>query len=96
MNVMPSAGIHARDEHVMPPDDEPQPRDAGDRIDHRLVAEERLAGEATDDVGDHAHRRQDHDVHGRMGIEPEQVLPQQRLPAAGAGIELLAIQCRRA
>ena len=35
---------------------------------------------------DHAHRRQDHDVHGRVRIEPEQVLPQQRLPAAGAGV----------
>ena len=32
---------------------------------------------------DHAHRRQDHDVHGRVRVEPEQVLPQQRLPAAG-------------
>ena len=46
MNVMPRHGIHARDEHVVSPHDEAQPGDAGDRIDHRLVAEERLAGEA--------------------------------------------------
>jgi len=30
---------------------------------------------------DDAHRRQDHDVHGRMGIEPEQVLEEQRVAA---------------
>ena len=75
--------VHARDEHVVAPHDEAQSRDAGDRVDHRLVAEQRLAGEAGDDVGDHAHRRQNHDVHGRVAVEPEQVLPQQRLPAAG-------------
>ena len=42
--------VHARDEHVMAPHDEAQPGDAGDRVDHRLVAEQRLAGEAGDDV----------------------------------------------
>ncbi len=61
----------------------PKPGDARDRIHHRLVAEQRLAREAGDHVRDHAHRRQNHDVHGRVRIEPEQVLPQQRLPAAG-------------
>ena len=39
-------GVHARHEHVMAPDDEAEARDAGDRVHHRLVAEERLAGEA--------------------------------------------------
>ena len=64
----------------------PKPRDAGDRVHHRLVTEQRLAGEATDDVRHHAHRRQNHDVHGRMAIKPKQMLPQQRLTAA-RGVE---------
>ena len=83
MNVSAQARVHAGLEHVVAPDDEAQAGDAGDRVDHRLVAEQRLAGERGDDVGDHAHRRQDHDVHGRVRVEPEQVLPQQRLAAAG-------------
>ena len=82
MNVAPERGVHARLEHVVAPDDEAQAGDPGDREDHRLVAEERLARERRDDVGDDAHRRQDHDVDGRVRVEPEQVLPQQRLAAA--------------
>ena len=62
------------------------------RVDHRLVAEQRLAAEGRDDVGDHAHGRQDHDVHGRVRVEPEQVLPQQRLAAAGAGVPVAEVQ----
>ena len=45
MNVVPSARVHARLEHVVAPDDEAQAGDAGDRVDHRLVAEQRLARE---------------------------------------------------
>ena len=82
MKPVPRRGVHARLEHVMAPDDEAQAGDAGDRVDHRPVAEQRLAGEGGDDVGDHAHRRQDHDVDGRVRVEPEQVLPQQRSAAA--------------
>ena len=39
------ARVHAALEHVMAPDDEAQPGDAGDGVNHRLVAEQRLAGE---------------------------------------------------
>ena len=46
MNAMPRAGFMPEHEHVMSPDDEAQARDARDRVDHRLVAEQRLAGEA--------------------------------------------------
>ena len=52
----------------------------------KRVAEDALAGEAGDDFADHAHAGQDHDVDGRVGVEPEQVLEQQRI-AAEAGIE---------
>ena len=31
----------------------------------------------------HAHRRQDHDVDGQVGIEPEEVLEQNRVAAVG-------------
>ncbi len=82
MKVAPSGGIHARLEHVVPPDDEAQPGDPGDGEDHRLVAEEGLAGEGRDDVRDHPHRRQDHDVDRRVRVEPEQVLEQERAAAA--------------
>ena len=77
--------VHARHEHVMAPHDEAQPGDAGDRVDHRPVAEQRLPGERGEDVRHHAHRRQDHDVDGRVAVEPEEVLPEQGLAAAGAG-----------
>ena len=35
-----------------------------------------------DDLADHAHRRQDHDVDGRVRVEPEQVLEEHRVAAA--------------
>ncbi len=43
----------------------------------------RLAREGRDHFTDDRHRRQDHDVHGRMRIEPEQVLEQDRIAAEG-------------
>ena len=73
----------------MRPDDEPEERDAGHRVDHRAVAEDRLAGEDGDDVADHAHRRQDHDVDGGVAVEPEQVLVQERISAAGVALDLV-------
>ncbi len=53
---------------------------------HDRVAEQRLAGEDRQDLGDDAHGRQDQDVHLGMAEEPEQVLPQHRV-AAGGGVE---------
>ncbi len=68
------------------PDDEPEEGDAGDGVNHRAVAKDRLASEAGDDVGGHAHRRQDHDVNGRVRIEPEQVLVKDWESAAGGPV----------
>ena len=59
---------------------------ADERVDHEGVAEEPPAREARDDLGDDAHGRQDHDVDGRMAVEPEQVLEEQRIAAVG-GVE---------
>ena len=56
----------------------------GRREDERLVAEQRLAAEDGQDLADHAHRRQDHDVHGRVRVEPEDVLVEHRLAARSA------------
>ena len=49
----------------------------------RGVAEERLPGEDRQDLGDDAHGRQDQDVDLGMPEDPEQVLPEQRIAAAG-------------
>ena len=71
----------ARHEHVVAPDEE---ADAGDRqhgIDHEVVAEDAASREAGNDLGDHPHGRQHHDVDRRMGIEPEQMLEQDRIAA---------------
>ena len=54
-------------------------RQAGKRDE--AVAEDVLAREVGDQLADHAHRRQDHDVDRRMGIKPEQVLKQYRIAA---------------
>ena len=45
------------------------------------VSEDALAREAGDELADHAHAGQDHDVNGRMRIEPEHVLEQDRIAA---------------
>ena len=61
-----------------PQPDEPD-RDAGEH-DER-VAEQRLAREHRQDLGDDAHAGQDQDVHLGMAEQPEQVLLQQRVAA---------------
>ena len=54
------------------------------RVDHDRVAEERLAREDRDDLGDDAHRGQDQDVHLGVAEDPEQVLPEERVAAVRA------------
>jgi hypothetical protein len=41
-----------------------------------------------DDLGDDAHARQDHDVDGRVAVEPEEVLVQHRVAAEGFGSKM--------
>ena len=68
-------------------------REEGDR-DARArdesVAEDRLPAEDRDDFGDHAHRREHHDVDLGVSEEPEEVLPEHRLAAAGRIEEVAA------
>ncbi len=70
----------------MRPHQESQDGDGDARQGHELITEDALAREATDKFADHSHRRQDHDVHRRMGVEPEQVLEQERV-SAEPGVE---------
>jgi hypothetical protein len=68
-------------EHVVRPDEHRIEADRHRREGDRLVAEDRLAREDGDDLGDHAHRGQDDDVHLGMAEEPEQVLVEQGVAA---------------
>ena len=63
-------------EHVMRPHAEGQRRDQQEREDHAPIAEDRLAREDRDDLGDDAPRSEDQHVHLRVAEEPEDVLPQ--------------------
>ena len=73
-------------EHVVGPDGEAEGADGRRREDERLVAEQRLAAEDRQDLADDAHPDQDHDVDGRVRVEPEDVLPEDRV-AAGRRVE---------
>ena len=55
------------------------------------VSEDRFARERGNDLADYAHGRQNHDVHGRMGVKPEQVLEQDGI-AAQRGIEKAEVE----
>ena len=77
---------HARDEHVVGPDQEADRGDGEARHRDEAVAEDALAREAGDDLADHPHRGQDHDVDGGVRVEPEQVLEEDRV-AAAVGVE---------
>jgi hypothetical protein len=54
----------------------------------RRVAEQRLARERRQDLGDDAHGREDEDVDLGMPEDPEQVLPEQRVGAGGHLVEV--------
>ena len=71
------------DEHVMAPDHEADDGDHQQREHHEAVAEYAAARETGEYFGYNAHRRQNHDVDGRMAVEPEQMLEQQRIAAGG-------------
>src|SRR5579863_341409 len=76
----------AGDEHVVSPDQETDYGDGHTGERHKAVAENALAGKAGDELADYAHARKNHDVHGGMRIEPEQVLEENRV-AADRGVK---------
>jgi hypothetical protein len=71
-------GAHRRGEHVVRPHEHAEEGDARRGRRDRLVAEDRLAGEDRQDLGEDAEGRQHEDVDLGVAEEPEQVLPQQR------------------
>src|SRR4029077_16595570 len=68
-------------EHMVRPDEESDHRDAKQGQRHRLVAKNALTRKAANDFADDAHAGQNHDVDGRVGVEPEQMLEQERVSA---------------
>ena len=78
-------GVHrlTGDEQMMSPHQEPEHCDGNTRKCNKFVAEYRLSGETGDQLAHDAHARQNHDVDGRMRVEPEQVLKQNRIAAEG-------------
>ena len=73
---------HAGGEHVVAPDPEAEEGDEHAGEHHRRVAEERLAGEDRQHLGDDAERRQDQDVDLGVAEDPEEVLPEDRIAPA--------------
>ena len=73
----------AGDEHVVRPHGDREDRDAERRADQADVAEDRLAAEHRQDLGDDAEERQRDDVDLGVAEEPEQVLPQDRPAVRG-------------
>ena len=71
----------AGDKHVMRPNEKTDDGNGQAGSGDEVVAEDRFARKRRNHLADHAHRRQDHDVHRRMRIEPEQVLEEHRVAA---------------
>ena len=71
------------DEHVVAPDQEAQQGDGDGADGDEVVAEDVLAAEGADDLGDHAQGGQDHDVDGGVAVEPEEVLVEDWVAADG-------------
>ena len=66
-------------EHVVAPHPPAHEADEDPRVHHHRIAEQRLARERRQHLGDDAHRRQDEDVDLGMAEQPEEVLPEQRI-----------------
>src|SRR5882757_8314970 len=62
------------EEHVVGPDKEADYGDGDTGAGDKRIAKDGLAREGGNDFADDAHGRQNHDVDGRMGVKPKQVL----------------------
>ncbi len=74
--------LHAGRIHVVRPHDEPDEADRDHGVGHAEIAEH-AARQDRHDMADDAEARQDENVHFRVAEEPEQMLVQQRVAAAG-------------
>src|SRR5277367_1154016 len=75
----------------MRPDEEADDGNGDTRCGDERVTKNRFAGERGNDFADHTHGRQNHDVHGRMGVKPEEVLEENRV-AAESRVEEAEVQ----
>src|SRR5258708_1290448 len=71
----------AGNKHVVGPNQKADNRNGDARARDEGVAEDGLACKSRNDLTDHAHRRENHDVHGGMGIEPEEMLEEYGIAA---------------
>ena len=78
-------------EHVVSPYAPTHEPDCDTGEHHCAVAEDRLATEGWDDLGDDAEARKDEDVHLGVTKDPEEVLPQQWV-GAGFGVEEVGVE----
>src|SRR5207249_6286941 len=67
-------GGFAGNEHVVRPNEEADDGDGDAGSRDEGIAEDGLARKSRDDLADHAHGRKNHDVDGRVRVEPEEVL----------------------
>ncbi len=77
---------HPGREHVVAPDQEAQQGDRDRRVSDEAISEDPLVAVDADQVADDAEGRQNHDVHSRVAVEPEEVLERHRV-AVELGIE---------
>src|SRR6202162_6298304 len=79
------AGVHghAGHEHMMTPNQDSDHGNANAGSRDERITEYGFAREAGDQLAHHAHAGQNHDVHGGMRIEPENVLEQDGIAADG-------------
>ena len=65
---------------MVTPDEEPEKSNRDRAIGDHSVTENPLVAVNTHQFADDTHRREDHDVHGWVGVEPEEVLERYRVP----------------
>ena len=66
---------------MVSPNEEADHGNGDTRPGDKGVAEDGFARERRNDFADHTHGRQNHDVHGRVRVEPEQVLEEDGISA---------------
>src|SRR3984893_14470930 len=71
----------SRQEHVVRPDEKPDHRNGNTRCRDEGISEDWFARKRRNDFADYAHGRENHDVHGRVRVEPEQMLEKYRVTA---------------
>ena len=65
---------------MVTPDEEPEKSDCDRAVGDHSIPENPLVAVNAHQFADDTHRRKDHDVHSRVGVEPEEVLERDRVP----------------